>query len=148
MHTIGFLTEKTNRYTTFYCLFGIIMSAVLLVLGVRWIIPRDGLDGWPGVVLAVFGIVIGLSSSWNLWVMRNEVIGLELDRNNGFTLLRPSGQMQRNVQLTSRLFTFGCIRFGVPNDAGRIDYVVVRTSVGTVAIPVQLYNKAATLENA
>ena len=141
MHTIEFLTAKTNRYTTFYCVFAIIVSGAFLVVGSLPIVRGHRFDGLE-VAGVLIGIVFGLLASWNCWAMRNEVIGLEVNSGSDFNLLRPSGQMQRNVQITSRLFTFGCIRFGAPNDAGRLDYSVVRTSVGTVAIPVELYNKA------
>ena len=148
MHTIEFLTEKTNRYTRFYCLLGIVVAPYIAFLGVRWIISADGLDALAGVAGVVIGILITLSTSWNLWVMMNEVIGVEVDGESNITLLRPSGQMQRNVQLGSRLFTFGCIRFGAPNDLGRLDYALVRTSVGAVAIPVELLNKVEGVDNA
>lgn len=139
MHTIDFLTEKTNRHTKFYCVFAVIVSAGFLFAGMQSIIRSGGVDGLD-IASVVIGIVCGPLAIWNIWAMTHEVVGLE-GTEGSLNLLRPSGQIQRNVQLSRRLFTFGCIRFGTPNDAGRMDYSVFHTSVGRIAIPVELYNK-------
>ena len=141
MQQIAFLTKKTNCHTTIYAVFALVVSTAFFFAGVVGIMrsARLGNIGLE-VTCILIGAVFGLLALWVFWVMRHEIIGLEVDEQGRIEIVSQWRGLRHNVQPISRLFTFGCIRFGAPND-GRMDYVVVNTSDGIVAIPTELYDR-------